>query len=181
MGCCHSSISWLDFSFLLHEMRLGSMIPKFLLVCTSKIIVFSTTNFPQCLARTRTHQGRLSNPLGRKHKGNLHSPKPTGRLCADLCWGQPALSESHMLPKFTTCFLTMNALTHSTWGGEPGITQEYHGNNWSGVHKKIVFQPGDRGALFLGEGKNALHSWERSRYSPLLPPSSREVKVLQRL
>lgn len=70
---------------------------------------------------------------------------------------------------------------HSTQGGEAGITQDYHGNNWSGVHKNIVFQPGDRGALFLREGKNAIQSWESSRHPPLPPPSPREVKVFQRL
>lgn len=88
---------------------------------------------------------------------------------------------SHLNKIYHLCFLTVNPLTHSTWRGEPGITQEHHGNNWSGVHKKIIFQPRDRGTFFLREGKDALQSWERGRYSPLLLPSSREVKVLQRL
>lgn len=71
-------------------------------------------------------------------------------------------------------------MTHST-RGELALTQGHHGNNWDGVHKNIVFQPRDRGALFLRKGKNTLQPCERGRHSPLLPPSPREVKVLQKL
>lgn len=160
------------------------MTSKFLLVCTCKIIVLCLSQFwisHSALHRPESIKGSWVT-LWTGSTGSLIAPKSMCHLCADLCWAQLALSDSHTSPKLTmSSFLTMNALTHSTWGGEPGITQEYHGNNWSGVHKKIVFQSRDRGALFLRDGKNALQSWERGRHSPLLPPLPREVKELQRL
>lgn len=138
-------------------------------------------NFPQCLAQTRKNEGKLSSPLNGKHKGNFHSTKPTCHLCGRFCWAQPASSDSHTLTKFTTSVFSL-------WIHWPIQHEEenlvFHKSTTeiiSGVHKKMIFQPRDGGAFVLREGKDVLQSWERGRYSPLLLPSSREVKVLQRL
>lgn len=38
----------------------------------------------------------------------------------------------------------------------PGITQEYHGNNWDGVHKKIVFSAKRQELFSSGKEKKCI-------------------------
>lgn len=112
--CCEmldSPNSCLHLSFLLHKMRnLVYTIPKYLLVCTSTIRLSQPWIFHSDLHRPDSIKGSWATVWTGSTKGTFVAPEPMWYLCADLCWTQPAPSDSHTSPKFTTSgFVTINA------------------------------------------------------------------------